>query len=271
MTGRGTWVLLGASAALLLAGCVAIDRPNPLRGKPDRAAVGQADKAKPAPAAAQQPAKTDIQDGQANRHAFFESEATTPKRDDSVVLASGQAGSSTGAAGSSERRAAAPGANADPAGSTGANGRAGSPPSDQVRSLLRSADEALTRGDTPAALAQIRAAAQSNPQDPQIPISAGALLLRQNHPQEAAGLMAESAQQFPNCPAIHRMLGTAQYRLGDYQRAQVAFQQALSLDKSSALSYFLMGCTLAKLGQQGAAEAHLRQAEMLDPRYGAER
>ncbi len=45
------------------------------------------------------------------------------------------------------------------------------------------------------------------------------------------------------------MLGAAYYRTGDYKSSQVALQQALSLDKSSALSYLLMGCTLAKLGQ----------------------
>ena len=62
------------------------------------------------------------------------------------------------------------------------------------------------------------------------------------------------------------MLGAAYYRSGDYQSSQVALQQALSLDKSSALAYLLMGCTLAKLGQQQAADDHFRRPP-LDPRY----
>ena len=62
------------------------------------------------------------------------------------------------------------------------------------------------------------------------------------------------------------MLGAAQYRLGNYNAAQVAIGQALSLDKSDALTYFLMGSTLARLGQNQAAERQFSEAARLDPR-----
>jgi len=80
-----------------------------------------------------------------------------------------------------------------------------------------------------------------------------------------------AAKHFSKSAAIYRMLGVAYYRLGDFKSSQVALQQALSLDKSSALSYFLMGCTLAKLGQAEPAEAHFQQAKALDPRYTVRR
>lgn len=105
--------------------------------------------------------------------------------------------------------------------------------------------------------------------NPQIPISAAAAALRANRPDLAVELLTPAAKQFPTSVAIHRMLGAACYRTGDYKSSQVALQQALSLDKSCALSYLLMGCTLAKLGQNEAAEAHFRQARTLDPRYKA--
>ncbi len=112
-----------------------------------------------------------------------------------------------------------------------------------------------------------RQAVAAKPANPQIPLSAAASALKANRPEMAVELLAAAAGQFPKSAAIHRMLGAAYYRTGDYQSSQVALQQALSLDKSSALSYLLMGCTLAKLGQQEAAESNFRQARALDPRY----
>ena len=78
-------------------------------------------------------------------------------------------------------------------------------------------------------------------------------------------LLKGAAPRFPRSGAIHRALGTAYYRAGDYQAAQAALEQALSLDKSSALAYFLMGCTLRQRGQLEAAEQHFSRAAELDP------
>jgi len=44
-------------------------------------------------------------------------------------------------------------------------------------------------------------------------------------------------------------------------------RQALSLDKTDGLSYFLMGCTLAKLGKTDAAEQQLARAAELEPSF----
>jgi tetratricopeptide (TPR) repeat protein len=159
-------------------------------------------------------------------------------------------------------------------GAVGGENTGNSGPADQVRSLLANAETALREKNeqsTATALGRIQAARAVNPQDPQIPISAAALLLRYNQPQAAIGILREASGAFPTSAAVHRMLGTAHYRAGDYQASQVALQQALSLDKSSALSYFLMGCTLAKLGRTEEAATHFRQAQTLDPRYAAER
>jgi tetratricopeptide (TPR) repeat protein len=76
-------------------------------------------------------------------------------------------------------------------------------------------------------------------------------------------------QGFPRSAHLYQALAVAYYRRGDYASSQVAAQQALSLDNSSALSYFLVGSALARLGRAEAAEVHLRQARRLDPRFGA--
>lgn len=151
------------------------------------------------------------------------------------------------------------------------NERSGSDAGRPAAGPLVAIDEALGRGDDRAAQAAIDALVRDNPQDPQIPIAVAVLLLRRNQPEQAVGLLQAAAERHPRSAALHRLRGTAHYRLGDYKQAQVAFGQALSLDKSSALSYFLMGCTLAKLGQGASAAAHFHQAELLDPHYGAER
>jgi tetratricopeptide (TPR) repeat protein len=160
-----------------------------------------------------------------------------------------------------------PGSRAGSAGvaeSADSDGVAASSP---VVDLLRKGQEALAEETPAAALTYFHQAADIQPDNPQIPISAAASALRANRPEVAVELLTPAAKQYPGSAAVHRMLGAAYYRAGEYKSSQVALQQALSLDKSSALSYLLLGWTLAKLGQNEAAEAHFRQARVLDPRY----
>ncbi len=132
---------------------------------------------------------------------------------------------------------------------------------------LRNGMASLAQGSSPAALDSFRRAAATNPNNPQILLAATGAVLRANRPDLAVEILTPGTKQFPNSAAIYRMLGVSYYRMGDFKSSQVALQQALSLDKSSALSYLLMGCTLAKLGQNEAAESHFRQARALDPKY----
>jgi tetratricopeptide (TPR) repeat protein len=134
--------------------------------------------------------------------------------------------------------------------------------------LIQAGSTAMSAGDRPLALACFREAMALNPHDPQIPISAATAALRHNQPDVAVALLEPALERFADSAVLRRVLGAAYYRLGDYQSSQVVLQQALSLDKSSALSYFLLGCSLAKLGQTAAAETHFRQARRLDARYG---
>ena len=137
--------------------------------------------------------------------------------------------------------------------------------------LLSEGQRALSDGLIDAARIAYHKAAAFQPNNPQISIVAAGAALRTNHPELAVELLVPAARHFSKSAAIYRMLGVAYYRLGDFQSSQVALQQALSLDKSSALSYFLMGCTLAKLGQAESADAHFQQAQALDPRYTVRR
>jgi uncharacterized protein HemY len=93
------------------------------------------------------------------------------------------------------------------------------------------------------------------------------MALRHNRPHVAVTIAREALDRHPQSAALYRLLGTAYYRSGEYGSSQVALRQALLLDKSSALAYLLMGCTLAKLGQAEQAETCFAQARRFDPRY----
>ncbi|HEX3997288.1 MAG TPA: tetratricopeptide repeat protein [Pirellulales bacterium] len=91
--------------------------------------------------------------------------------------------------------------------------------------------------------------------------------LRENHPQNAIEVAKATLAGHPKAASLYRVLGAAEYRAGDFPAAQVAIAQALSLDKSDALAYFLMGSTLARLGQAEAAKRQFAEAARLDPRF----
>ncbi len=156
---------------------------------------------------------------------------------------------------------------AEGAGSIGEDGPADDRGAMSATRLLEKGRSALSQGMVGPGLAYFQEAMSLRPDDPQIPADAAVCALRHNQPALVVSLLEPLLEVFPDSAAIRRILATAYYRLGNYQSSQVVLGQALSLDNSSALSYFLMGCTLVKLGQPAAAETCFRQARSLDPRY----
>jgi Tfp pilus assembly protein PilF len=68
---------------------------------------------------------------------------------------------------------------------------------------------------------------------------------------------------------LMRVIGTTHYRRGDYQKAQTAFQESLSLDSANPLTYLLMSFTLEKLGDQQAADQFFQRGCQLDPQVAS--
>lgn len=139
----------------------------------------------------------------------------------------------------------------------------------ECRECLRQAEEALDANDGDMFVNCARAAMQAQPHDPKIPNLAAVAALRRNQPALAAQMATEGIHTIGESPDLFRTLGASQYRLGQFAEAQVSLGQSLSLDKSNALAYFLMGCTLNKLGEHEQAEEHLQRARQIDPRYRA--
>jgi Flp pilus assembly protein TadD len=133
--------------------------------------------------------------------------------------------------------------------------------------LLAEAGRDLARGDVTAATQRLGEATSANPDDPHIPLRASVLALQYNQPHLSTDLLRSAVVDFPQHAALHRALGAAHYRAGAFRKAEVALRQALSLDKADPLAYFLMGCTLAKLGQPDAARQQFARAAQLDTRF----
>jgi tetratricopeptide (TPR) repeat protein len=100
-------------------------------------------------------------------------------------------------------------------------------------------------------------------------VAQAAQALRSNQPELAIRIANDGIRRYDDYAGLYRTLGTAHYRQGDYRAAQVALRQAVSLDKSHPLSYFLLSATLKKLGEEDEARRCLAQAESLDPALAA--
>jgi Tfp pilus assembly protein PilF len=137
--------------------------------------------------------------------------------------------------------------------------------------LLAYGEAALAAGARKDARGYFQRARRAAPQDAKIAVSAAVIAVKHDELEMAIEIVQDGLKAFPGSSGLYRLLGVAQYRLGDMQAAKASFEQSLSLDKSNPLSYFLMGSTLKKLGQSEAAEQYLLQARRLDPRYAARR
>jgi predicted Zn-dependent protease len=135
-----------------------------------------------------------------------------------------------------------------------------------VEEQFAEAARAFVAGDAAAARSLLTRLITSEPDNPHLLIRAAVMALRHEQPDTAVFLLQPTAGRFSDTAALQRTLGTAYYRMGDYRSAERALKQALSLDNSNALAYLLMGCTLEKLGQAGAAKGHFEEARRLDPR-----
>jgi Flp pilus assembly protein TadD len=82
-------------------------------------------------------------------------------------------------------------------------------------------------------------------------------------------MLRDAVTRFPHDASVHRALGLAYYRSGDYLNAHQSLRLAIDMDKSNALSYFLLGATLRKLGRTAEADAALAEAAARDAKYAA--
>jgi predicted Zn-dependent protease len=133
---------------------------------------------------------------------------------------------------------------------------------------------ALAAPSDPPATPAVSATAASRtavPDDPNLAVVAAANLLQAGKADLALQLAAAASQRHPGNVRLRHAVASAQYESGDPKSAQVTLQQALSLDKGNALTYFLLGYALQAQGDDEAAQRHFAKARQLDPRLASQR
>jgi uncharacterized protein HemY len=117
--------------------------------------------------------------------------------------------------------------------------------------------------------ARLRAVVEQGADDPQAALGASIEALKLEQPELAFELASAAVKRFPRSAGLHRVRGMAAYRLGRYAEAEAALRQSLSLDNSQALSYFLLGSALDRLGKTEQAQRYRSEAARLDARYAS--
>lgn len=130
---------------------------------------------------------------------------------------------------------------------------------------LGRAEYLFKAGATQAATSLCRRAISNNPDNPQTAIAAATLLVEHEELQAAIRLLDDALRHWPRSASCYRILGVAHYRHGDYAQSVSALRHAVSLDKSNALSYFLLGLALDKVGHREEADRLYHQATRIDP------
>ncbi len=137
------------------------------------------------------------------------------------------------------------------------------------RRWLLKASAALDAADVSEARHCLQKALAAEPRNRQLAVSVAVLPLRYNQPDLALQLAQSALARFNDDASLHRIVGLAHYRLGDFESSQLALQQALSLDNGHPLTYFLLGHTMQKLGAADTAEWCFAQARRANPTAAA--
>jgi predicted Zn-dependent protease len=140
-------------------------------------------------------------------------------------------------------------------------------PDNSATDVIARGEAALRAGRVDEGLQLLRAAAEAAPTDEMVLLAAAVAALKQNQPELSFELATRGTNQFPRTVALHRVRGMAAYRQGRYSDAEKSLRAALNLDNSHALTYFLLGSALNRLGQPEEAERNLREAARRDARY----
>lgn len=92
-------------------------------------------------------------------------------------------------------------------------------------------------------------------------------LLERGQLDEAEAAYARLAEQFPEQPGLHVMLGVCRKMLGNVDSAFEAFNTSLSIDRDFAEGHFHLGQLLHQLGRASEAEPALERAIVANPNH----
>ncbi|TVR51787.1 MAG: tetratricopeptide repeat protein [Puniceicoccaceae bacterium] len=134
--------------------------------------------------------------------------------------------------------------------------------------LLRRAVQADRRGDAAAALVDLVEAARWNPENGEVQLRLGDLLLRQGDVTGALDPFREAERYLIDDFQAPRGVALCLHRLGRVEEALRFYRRALALAPEVAELHNNFGAALAERGRHGEARRHFREAVRLDPDHG---
>lgn len=93
----------------------------------------------------------------------------------------------------------------------------------------------------------------------------GVAFLREQHPAQAAMLLAQALRLEPGKNSIREALGRAEFALGMHQHAAERFRDLVGDAPDNDYAHYALGRCLLELGRPDEARAHLRLARALRP------
>ena len=93
----------------------------------------------------------------------------------------------------------------------------------------------------------------------------GVAFLREQHPAQAAMLLAQALRLESGKSSIREALGRAEFALGMHQPAAERFRDVVGDAPDNDYAHYALGRCLLELGRPDEARAHLRLARALRP------
>src|SRR5688572_19074429 len=131
---------------------------------------------------------------------------------------------------------------------------------------LRLGDAYIKSGDAPNALREYVRAAELLPEDHDVQIKAGKLMLAGGHFTDARGLGERLLARSPKNVEAQVLIANSLAGLQDWESAVDAFEKAAQIDPNRAATYSEIGAVQVARGDLVAAEAAFRKAVEIDPK-----
>ncbi len=152
---------------------------------------------------------------------------------------------------------------------TATNAAAATASDDQFLKLSNSGRNYYERGDAERAAAVFQEALKLQPANLDAMLNLANAWLLSNHPEEAARQSEGVLSVDPNQPAAHYLLGCASLRMGRFEAAVKALQNAKNIDRTVNEVSFQLGRAYQGLNQHEAASGEFEEVVKFAPQHPA--